>query len=455
MSQTDIQPDIATLPAARLAQALRQGQISAVEAAQAAIERIERLDGPINAVVVRDFDRALLAAQEADLALAKGERGALLGVPMTVKEAFDVEGLPTNWGSPAFSGYVADVDAVAVARLKGAGAVILGKTNVAPMLGDWQSDNAVYGRTNNPFDLGRTPGGSSGGSAAALASGMTPLEFGSDIGGSIRVPSSFCGLYGHQPTFELVPSRGHGAGGLRGAPVALGVVGPMARTAEDLALALEVTAGPDVLEAKGYRARLAAPRHESLADYRVLLLDDHPLARTDSEIRQALGAAAESLESAGGQVTRHSDLLPNLAAGHEIYLQMLSAVTSRDRPDPRLNVNQWLAAVDAQWEFKQRWAALFEEIDIVLAPCFGVPAFVHSMDVRFSERVHVIDGDVTPYGAQIAWPGMATFPGLPATALPIGRTRGGLPIGAQAIGGHLEDRTTIAFAGLLGQMLNT
>ena len=453
MSLTDTRPDVANLNAAPLAEALRRRQISAVEATEAAIGRIETLDGPINAVVVRDFDRALSQARAADAALARGETGPLLGVPMTVKEAFDVEGLPTTWGSEAFSGYVAEADAVAVARLKAAGAVILGKTNIAPMLGDWQSDNPVYGRTNHPKDLGRTPGGSSGGSAAALAAGMIPLEFGSDIGGSIRVPSAFCGLYGHKPSFELVPSRGHAPGGMHGAPVLLGVVGPMARSAEDLALALEVTAGPDVLEARGYRARLSAPRHADIADYRVLLLDEHPSAQTDSEVRQALEAAAAALESQGALVTRHSVLLPDLARAHGVYLGLLGAAIGRDRPSPDYSVNDWLGGLDAQWAVRLQWAALFEDVDVVLAPCFGVPAFPHDTARRFGERTHVIDGVATPYGAQVAWPGVATFPNLPATAVPIGETRGGLPIGAQVIGGYLEDRTTIAFAGMLGRLL--
>jgi len=191
--------------AREMAAALAARQVSAAELFEAAVARIEAVDGPINAVVVRDFDRAREAAKTADAALARGERGPLLGVPMTVKEAFNVAGLPTTWGLEASKDWIASEDAVVVTRLKAAGAVIVGKTNVPPHLADWQSANGVYGRTNNPHDLTRSPGGSSGGSAAALAAGMVPLEFGSDIGGSIRIPSAFCGVFGHKRAMASFP----------------------------------------------------------------------------------------------------------------------------------------------------------------------------------------------------------------------------------------------------------
>ncbi|MBA3810962.1 MAG: amidase, partial [Caulobacteraceae bacterium] len=246
--------------AGELAAALAERKVSAVELLEAAVERIERLDGAINAVVVRDFDRAREAAKAADAALARGERRPLLGVPMTVKEAHNVAGLPTTWGLVAYKDWIAPTDSVGVARLKAAGAVILGKTNIPPLLADWQSGNPVYGRTNHPLDAARTPGGSSGGSAAALAAGMVPLEFGSDIGGSIRVPAAFCGVFGHKPSYDLIPERGHAPPGLDGVPAVLGVIGPMARSAADLALALDILAGPDDDQAVGYRLDLKAPR---------------------------------------------------------------------------------------------------------------------------------------------------------------------------------------------------
>lgn len=442
--------DPSEMTASELAAALRRREIGALEATDAAIGRIEARDGPINAVTVRDFDRARDQARAADAALARGDAGLLLGVPMTVKEAFDVAGLPTTWGNPDLTGHRAREDAVAVARLKAAGAVILGKTNVAYMLADWQSDNPVYGRVNNPHDPALAAGGSSGGSAAAVAAGMVPLEFGSDIGGSIRVPSALCGVYGHKPSYELVPSRGHAPGGQVGAAPPLNVVGPIGRSAADLALALEATAGPDLFEARGYRARLPGPRCPDLGDYRVLVLDEHPLAQTDPEIRAAIADRAAALERAGVSVVRDSPLLPDLAAAHGAYSALLSPVMSREmgRANNGISAYTWLDALDAQQQVRLRWRALFETVDVVLAPCFGVPAFPHD-DAPFGERVLMIDGRPTPYAAQLAWPGVATFANLPATATPIGRTRDGRPIGVQVIGDYLEDRTTLDFAARL------
>lgn len=412
-----------------------------------AIERIERLDGPINAVVVRDFDRARVAATAADEALARGERRPLLGLPMTVKESFNLAGLPTHWGVPAMNGWIAESDAAAVARLKAAGAIILGKTNVSMWLADWQSDNPVHGRVNNPLDLSRTPGGSSGGSAAAVASGMVPLELGSDIGGSIRVPAAFCGIYGHKPSYGLAPIRGHAPAGFDGAPVVLSVVGPLARSAEDLDLALGVIAGPDYGDERGYRLELAAPRHQRLGDYRVLVLDNHPLAETDDEIVAAVDGLAGRLTTAGVKVSRRSDLLPDLAASQAVFALLLTTAISRGnaQASPPPTAHQWMDALDTQLRFRHQWAALFQDFDVVLAPTFGVVAFPHD-DRPFGERTHVINDAKTPYGAQIAWPGVALLANLPATAMPIGFTKTGLPISAQVIGPYLEDRTTIAFA---------
>ncbi|MEO8811600.1 MAG: amidase family protein [Caulobacteraceae bacterium] len=448
--------DYSTAGAGELAAALAGRTVSAVELCDVAIERIERLDGAINAVVVRDFDRAREAARGADAALARGERGTLLGVPMTVKEAFNVAGLPTTWGMAQFKDWIAPADATGVARLKAAGAVILGKTNVPPHLSDWQSVNPLYGRTNHPLDHGRTPGGSSGGSAAALASGMVPLEFGSDIGGSIRVPAAFCGLFGHKPSWGLVPDRGHAPPGTDGVGPPLNVVGPISRSAADLGLALDVLAGPDDGDEAGYRLDLPAARHATLADFRVLVLEEHPVAAVDPEIRAAVSDLAGRLEAAGARVSRGSDLLPDLAGSFATYSLLLGAVMSRGAtfpvPAEPIGAHAWMNALDAQLTVRRRWAALFETFDVVLAPAFGVVAFPHD-DAPFNDRIHMIDGVATPYGAQVAWPGMATLANLPATAVPIGRTKGGLPIGAQIIGPYLEDRTTIAFAGLVERLL--
>lgn len=451
MSET-LSRDLLDAAAGEIVEALAARKIGALELTDAAIARIEDRDRALNAVVVRDFERARAAAKAADAALARGERRPLLGLPMTVKESNEVEGLPSTWGSPAFKGWVAPKDAVAVARLKAAGAVILGKTNVPPFLADWQSNNPVYGRTRNPWDLSRSPGGSSGGSAAAVAAGMSPLELGSDIGGSIRVPAAFCGVYGHKPSYGLIPTRGHAPPGLDGAPIALAVVGPLARSAADLDLALGVLAGPEPHEAVGYALNLPPPRHGELADFRVLIVDSHPAVSTDSEIRGALGVLASRLDALGCPVAHASDLLPDLAGQHGVFLAMVGAAMSRGSPGgTTMNAHEWMNLQDAQTGLRRQWARLFEAFDVVVVPAFGTVAFPHDDEPDGQKRVLTIDGEATPYFSQIAWPGVALLPHLPATAAPIGFTRGGLPIGAQIVGPYLEDRTAITFAGLLAR----
>ena len=441
-----MEPTAAT--ATELAATVRDGRASALELCDAAIARIERLDGPINAVVVRDFERARASARACDAAVARGEHGALLGVPMTVKESYDIAGLPTTWGLPTFRDFRPTTDAVLVTRLKTAGAVILGKTNVPPMLADWQSANPVYGTTVNPHDPTRTPGGSSGGGAAAVAAGMVALELGSDIGGSIRVPAHFCGVAGHKPSFGLLPSRGHAPPGSDGAAVDLAVCGPLARSAADLQLALDVLAGPDANDAAGYRLDLAAPRHAGIDGSRVLLLESHPSARCDGTLRDALHRLAGDLVREGASVARTSDLLPDLAAAHRVYLGMLGTITTRGAPGPRevISAHAWFTLLDQRARIRRQWQALFQHYDVVLAPPFGSTAFALTTEPDWSRRTLLIDAEPTALGDQLAWSGMATLAGLPATVVPIGVDASGLPLGVQIIGGFLHDRTTLAYA---------
>jgi amidase len=369
------------------------------------IARIEALDQRINAVVVRDFDRARTAAKTADSALARGEHRALLGVAVTLKEPFNVAGLPTTWGFPKFKDFVPTEDALAVTRLKQAGAIIIGKTNIPIGLREFQSYNEIYGTTNNPYDLGRSPGGSSGGSAAALAAGFGPLSLGSDIGGSIRVPAHFCGVFGHKPSLGLIPSRGYS---LPPAPPVpgqgdLAVVGPMTRTASDLALSLDVIAGPDdARDGIGYRLALPAPRHDNPADFRVLVIDTHPLMPVSSAVRSAIAALAERLNRLGARVAVKSALLPSLADSARLYMKLLNAARS-----PRLSADafaeaqrqstalspgdqspeaermrgtvmshrDWLAADATRLQLQQQWHLLFREFDVMLYPSAPVPAF--------------------------------------------------------------------------------
>jgi amidase len=449
MSET-LNRDTLDASASDLVAALAARRVSALELTDDAIARIEARDGPINAVVVRDFDRARDAARAADAALARGERKPLLGLPMTVKESHNVAGLKTTWGFEFAKDFVAPSDSVGVARLKAAGAVILGKTNIPVGLADFQSVNPIYGRTRNPWDLTRTPGGSSGGGAAALAAGMVPLEFGSDIGGSIRNPAHFCGVYGHKPSYNLIPQRGHTPPNTDGGGVVLAVVGPMARTAGDIDLALEVLAGPEPIEAVGYKLALPPARHARLADYRVLVIDRHPLAELDDEIGAALNELAGRLEGLGAKVARSSDLLPNLAQLHSSYTGLLGAAMARGNPNaPSISANDWMAMLDAQLAVRRQLGAFFEAFDVVLAPVHGAPAFPHNDDANPGERKLTINGQETPYFNQLAWIGLATFGNLPATAAPLGQTRAGLPFAVQIVGPYLEDRTTIGFARLL------
>jgi amidase len=445
--------DYPNATAGELVAALAARKIGTLELTDVAIARIEATDGPINAVVVRDFDRAREAAKAADAALARGERAPLLGLPMTVKESHNVAGLRTTWGTEMFGHWIAPADNVGVARLKAAGAVILGKTNVPPFLSEWQSDNPIYGRTNNPLDLTRSPGGSSGGAAAALAAGMVALEYGSDIGGSIRVPAAFCGVYGHKPSHGVIPLRGHTPPGIEGAGIPLAVVGPLARSAADLALAMSVLAGPDADESVAWRLALPAPRHTRLADYRVLLLTAHPAAAVDAEIVGAIEAFGDRLAAAGAKVSRQSPLLPDLAAMHGVYMTILTAAmgspVAANDPDA-LKAFAYQIALHGQAGFRRAWAALFETVDVVIAPCLGSGPFPHATgDPR--ARTLTINGEETAMDAQLAWAGLANLPNLPATAMPIGRFANGLPIGAQVIGPYLEDRTTMGFAGLAAQ----
>ena len=458
---------------------LQARQVSAIELADRAIARIEGHDGKLNAVVVRDFERARAAAADADKALARGERRPLLGVPMTVKESHNVAGLPTTWGIPGTERIPVREDAVAVARLKAAGAIVLGKTNVPLMLADMQSYNAIYGTTNNPWDLGRTPGGSSGGGAAALAAGYVSLELGSDFGGSLRVPPNFCGVFGHKPTHLVVPTRGQVPPGTPSLSVPvradLAVAGPMARSAGDLALALDVIAGPDDADALAYKLALPPPRHTDLRDFRVLLVDDHPLLPTAGIVRSALGKIADRLAESGVALARTNPLLPDLAVVGRVFTQLLMASFGADLPDdiyarlqsaattlPPADVGlramrlrgsvmthrEWIRTDRIRTGIADRWRRLFREWDVVLCPVMPTPTFVHDHSDINGRRIS-IDGTEIPYGDQTMWNGIATLAGLPATTMPIGLSDEGLPIGMQIIGPYLEDRTTIAFAELL------
>ena len=460
--------------------ALRARKVSSVEVVDAAISRIERFDAKLNAICVRSFEQARAAARDADAALARGDRRTLLGVPVTIKESFNIAGLSTTWGLPRGKGWIAKDDALAVARLKGAGAVVLGKTNVPLMLSDWQSYNDVYGTTSNPWNSALTPGGSSGGSAAALAAGFGPLSLGSDIGGSLRVPAHFCGVFAHKPTLNLVPTRGQVPPGVPPLPGEgdLAVVGPMALTAADLALALDVLAGPDESSTGvGYKLALPPPRHQRLSEFRVLVVETHPLLPTARAVSGAVARLSERLVKARVKVERSSPLLPSLDDATRVYLRLLLASTGAFWPaelyghvqtiasgmpkDDRslvaervrgavMSYRDWAAADVARRRVREQWRQFFREFDLVLCPAHATVAFAHDHSMPIESRSLTIDGTQQPYiDAGLVWAGLATASGLPATAMPVERSEDGLPVGVQIIGPYLEDRTPLQFAALV------
>ena len=469
--------------AEELVAALRAGEVSSVELTDEAIARIERDDKAINAICVPDFDPARSAARAADQARARGEDRPLLGVPVTVKESYNVAGLPTTWGMPAHRDYVPAEDAVQVARLKTAGAVVLGKTNVPLGLQDIQSFNELYGTTTNPWDPERTSGGSSGGSAAALASGFGALSIGSDIAGSLRTPAHFCGVYAHKPTLGLAASRGMVPPGEQALPVDLdlAVVGPMARSARDLTLLLDVMAGPDPLTGGvAYDLKLPPARHERLSDFRVLVIEEHPLMPTGAAVRAGVNRVADALADGGARVERHSPLLPDLADAARLYMQLLisgsvarfpvesleqlrARVAGFSADDQSLETTRlramvfshrdWMEANNRRELHRHGWRQLFAEFDAVVCPITPTPAFPHDHHPDPLARQLDIDGVGYPYFDQLIWAGLATMPGLPATAVPAGRSTEGLPVGVQLIGPMLEDRTPLRLAELLEEKI--
>ena len=465
--------------AIELSDALAQRKVSAVELAEHAIAHIERHDAKINAICVRDFERALASARMADAALGRGENKPLLGIPMTVKESFNVAGLPTTWGIPAQRDFRPKEDALAITRVNDAGAVVLGKTNVPIGLGDCQSYNDIYGTTNNPYDLTRTPGGSSGGSSAALAAGFGALSIGSDLAGSLRGPAFHCGIFAHKPTFGLVPLRGHTPPPFPALPIDrdMVVIGPMARSAADLSLLLDVIAGPDPLEAgKAFSVALPPPRHEGFKGFRVLVIESDPLMPTDAAVRAAISKLTADLGKLGAQIERESPLWPDFAASSRLFMRMLLSFVAIGFPpdvyagavaaaanlpaqadslqDERLrgialSHRDWLMAEGARAGLRAQWRALFESFDAVICPVMPTPAFPHDHSVEMEQRRVMIDAREHSYADQMAWPGIANVTGLPATAIPLGLSPEGVPVGVQIIGPWLEDRTPLKLAELI------
>jgi amidase len=465
------------LAASTLVERIRAREIGARELLEHYIARIERYDSQINAVVVRDFERARERADAADRTLRRGEAvGPLHGLPMTVKESFHFAGTATTFGFPEFRSNIATSNAVVVERLLGAGAVIFGKTNVPPGLMDGQSWNEVYGRTANPWDLGRTPGGSSGGSAAALAAGLTGLELGSDIASSIRNPAHYCGVFGHKPTYGICPQRGHMLlETLQSTDIS--VVGPLARSARDLELALPVIAGPADESAHAYSMALPHATQQDLEAFRVAIVLDDDFARVDAEVQGPLARLRDFLATEGALVAEGERPSFESEEYYRLFMALLRAATSialtdeqfareadlaraasmATRDMARLNAygatlshRDWLRLEERRQRYGELWRQFFERFDLLLCPTLSTAAFKHST-VPPQLRTLAVNGRDEPFENQLFWAALAGVAYLPATVAPIGRTESGLPVGVQIIGPRYGDLTCLRFARLLEQ----
>lgn len=463
--------------AASMLAALRSTQISATELLDLHLRRIERFNPALNAIVTPDYENARTRATAADAARARGEDGPLLGLPLTIKDCIYAKGLPTTGGLPDRAEAIDHEDARLTARLRAAGAVLMGKTNVPPYAGDWQSFNPLFGQSNNPWDLERTPGGSTGGGAAALAAGLTPLEFGGDFGGSIRIPAAFCGVYGHKSSETALARSGHFPGPNQPNPtVGMGVQGPLARTAEDLELALDVVVGPDIGEDVAWRLTLPPARHQRLADFRVAILPPLDWLSVDQEIMAAQEHLAATLSRAGARVAEASpEGFGNLREYYKLYQSIVAAIVhigfpeqirrdlaNRARAGGSEFGDTWAAGIMASaadyilWfgrreVYRAAYRAFFTEWDVLLAPVAMVNAFPHDHSTPFEKRTLPVNGTMVPYNLLPVYAGLCNLSGQPGTAFPAGRTSASLPIGLQAIGPYLEDRTPIRFAALVAQ----
>jgi amidase len=444
----------ATEAAARLC----RREISARELTELLLARIDAVDPALNAIVELRRDQALREAAAADDALARdAEVGPLHGVPITVKESFNVAGLHTTWGNPAFRDYVAGWDATVVARLRAAGAIVVGKSNAHFMLADFaQTANDVYGTTNNPWDVTRAPGGSSGGGAAALSAGMSFLEYGTDLVGSIRIPAACCGVYGLRPSVRVVPSTGMQPPGPRPDPSDMGYissVGPLARSAADLRTALRVTAGPEGPAGRAYAWTLPPPRHARLADFRVGVVLDHPMAPVSSEVGAVLAAAVDALAGAGAKIVEGWPEDVDPAADAETFGFHVGLFLAFARQGGELGpISAFIEQENRRMAARAAWSRHFADIDVFLCPTNFTPAVPH--DTRpFEQRTVATPEGERPYHSQAFWVSVPSLPGLPAVSAPVGLTAAGLPVGAQLIGPLYEDDTVITFAQLLGDLI--
>lgn len=467
-------------------ESLRLGKIGAVELLQLHLNQLDKHHAAINAVVARDIDSAMASARATDN-MAVEDRGPLQGLPMTIKDTFEVVGMPATCGFPFLAGHMPHKDANAVARLRAAGAVIYGKTNVPTGAFDWQSYNSIYGTTNNPWNTERSPGGSSGGPAAAIAAGFSALELGSDIGGSIRVPSHFCGIYGHKSSYGIVPANGH----IPPMPgqilkVEQGVFGPMARSAFDIELALDVLVGPEERQQTAWNIRIPASRKSKLSEFRVAVWADQSAYAVDETYLAAIEDYVGDLRKLGVMVEAAKPDI-NWAAAYETYLatlyQLVAAAISEVDAQRYFEIAQSSPANDKNHTVQlaramslrhyqyfevaanrerlfRVWDNFFQSYDLIICPVISTVAYPHdqsndgpSSPLIGEFRNLIVNGQKHSYFDGLQWPSVATVSDLPATAVPTGRLIDGMPVGVQLIGPYLEDRTPIRFAQLVEKEL--
>ena len=453
---------------------IKQREVSSLEVLESFLAQVEKVNPKINAIVALDIERAKEKAKEADNKISlKSKLGPLHGLPMTIKDAFEVEGIVSTGGNPAWKDNIPKRNAEAVQRLVDAGAIIFGKTNVPFLSSDLQSFNKIYGTTNNPWDLERTPGGSSGGSAAALAAGMTPLELGSDIGGSIRVPAHFCGLYGHKPSYNIISEVGHmppppgsiltGNG--------LSVAGPLARSPEDLEIALDVLVSAQEQDSQAWKVKLPKARTKKIKELKIAVWPDEPYAEADDEITSLIKDTAEDLRHAGAKVET-VDLPISFEEIDKIYSLLLNPLMLAGSPketfetlaklneslDPNdvselakvargsvLKHADWVLVNAMRQNMRQKWREFFNKFDVILCPTCITPAFKHNHN-PVHERKLTINGKDDEYLRATLWAGPAVSAGLPSTNVPIGMSSNNLPISMQITGPYLEDKTCLEVA---------
>jgi Asp-tRNA(Asn)/Glu-tRNA(Gln) amidotransferase A subunit family amidase len=453
--------ELTSLSAVEIAEQVRRRQVSPVEVVEAHLARIDTVNPRINAFVDLDRERALREARAAEAALrAGGELGPLHGVPISIKSSIDVAGMRCEAGTKLRAGNVAAKDAPLVRRLRQAGAIVLGVTNTPELLMAWETDNLLYGRTNNPWDLSRTAGGSSGGEAAAIVSGCSAGGVGSDGGGSIRVPAHFCGICGLKPTPGRIPATGHYPQSL-GPFALLGVVGPMARTVRDLKLLFEVMQGPEVGDPSAAPVAVRWPELRDVRKMRVGCFEDDGCTPVTPETRLAVRRAADCLRAAGFEVEffrprgleRARELwwqLFGIAGG--MLLGPMVAVRKRDLSPILKEFTGWVEA-DAPHTAQtllETWIGrdlvrieLFEEMEtfpVVLCPVASIPAFRHG------ERSWQIDGKTVRYLDAWSYCEWFNLLGTPAAVVPMAHSAEGLPIGVQIIARPWEEEVVLSVA---------